>query len=83
MAAGELEPSGAARLRTLLGELNARGLDLDTLSMGMSGDMEAAIPLSGQVCGRIDEVQPVAEILSGICSEFAAILNDLAGRYRT
>lgn len=32
-----------ARLRTLLEELNAAGLDLDTLSMGMSGDMEAAI----------------------------------------
>lgn len=32
-----------ARLRILLQELNASGLDLDTLSMGMSADMEAAI----------------------------------------
>ena len=32
-----------ARLRTLLEELNASGLKLDTLSMGMSGDFEAAI----------------------------------------
>ncbi len=31
------------RLRELLTDLNAAGLDLDTLSMGMSGDMEAAI----------------------------------------
>jgi len=32
-----------ARLRTLLEELNASGLELDTLSMGMSGDYESAI----------------------------------------
>jgi pyridoxal phosphate enzyme (YggS family) len=32
-----------ARLRQLLGELNAHGLALDTLSMGMSADFEAAI----------------------------------------
>ncbi|MDZ7642768.1 MAG: YggS family pyridoxal phosphate-dependent enzyme [Woeseiaceae bacterium] len=32
-----------ARLRELLGELNDGGLDLDTLSMGMTGDYRAAI----------------------------------------
>ncbi len=32
-----------ARLRTLLQDLNAAGHQLDTLSMGMSGDFEAAI----------------------------------------
>jgi len=32
-----------ARLRALLAELNARGHQLDTLSMGMSGDLEAAV----------------------------------------
>jgi pyridoxal phosphate enzyme (YggS family) len=32
-----------ARLRGLLEALNARGLKLDTLSMGMSGDFESAI----------------------------------------
>jgi len=32
-----------ARLRTLRDELNAGGLDLDTLSMGMSADFESAI----------------------------------------
>jgi pyridoxal phosphate enzyme (YggS family) len=31
------------RIRTLYNALNARGLGLDTLSMGMSGDYEAAI----------------------------------------
>ncbi|MGO4330693.1 YggS family pyridoxal phosphate-dependent enzyme [Cupriavidus sp. 2TAF22] len=32
-----------AAMRALLGELRAQGLDLDTLSMGMSADMDAAI----------------------------------------
>jgi PLP dependent protein len=32
-----------ARIRELFEELNAQGMELDTLSMGMSGDMEAAI----------------------------------------
>jgi pyridoxal phosphate enzyme (YggS family) len=32
-----------SKLRAALEELNARGLGLDTLSMGMSGDLEAAI----------------------------------------
>jgi len=31
------------RMRTAMEELNRRGMKLDTLSMGMSGDMEAAI----------------------------------------
>ncbi|MBF2761447.1 MAG: YggS family pyridoxal phosphate-dependent enzyme [Ectothiorhodospiraceae bacterium AqS1] len=31
------------RLRALLEDLNAKGFELDTLSMGMSGDLEAAI----------------------------------------
>jgi uncharacterized pyridoxal phosphate-containing UPF0001 family protein len=32
-----------AQLRTLLQELNSSGLSLDTLSMGMSGDLHTAI----------------------------------------
>lgn len=40
------------RLRELLGELQAAGLDCDTLSMGMSGDMQAAI-LEGATMVRI------------------------------
>jgi hypothetical protein len=31
------------RLRELAGDLKARGHALDTLSMGMSGDLEAAV----------------------------------------
>ncbi len=45
------------------------------------GDMEASIALSGQVAGRIDEVLPVAEIISGTMEGFTAALGALADRY--
>jgi uncharacterized pyridoxal phosphate-containing UPF0001 family protein len=41
-----------ARLRSLLEDLNAAGMQLDTLSMGMSGDFEAAVA-EGATCVRI------------------------------
>jgi hypothetical protein len=43
----QADPAGErrnfARLKSLLEDLNAGGLKLDTLSMGMSGDFELAI----------------------------------------
>jgi len=45
------------------------------------GDMEAAIPLSGQVCGRIDEIKPVAQILSETRNEFFDTIGSLADAY--
>ena len=45
------------------------------------GDMEAAIALSGQVCGRIDSVKPVAQILAEIREEFFETVQALAARY--
>lgn len=45
------------------------------------GDMEAAIPLSGQVAGRIDEVKPVAKILAETRDEFFTTLATLATDY--
>ena len=45
------------------------------------GDMEASIALSGQVCGRIDAVRPVAEILDEIEAAFFATVGELATTY--
>ena len=45
------------------------------------GDMESAIALTGQVCGRIEGVRPVAEILADICREFEDTLNRLESSY--
>lgn len=46
------------------------------------GDMEAAIALSGQVCGRIDSVKPVREILSETKEGFFRTIAKLAGQYQ-
>jgi enoyl-[acyl-carrier protein] reductase II len=45
------------------------------------GDMESAIPLTGQVCGRIDSVRPVAEIIAEVREEFFATIEALADQY--
>ncbi len=41
------------------------------------GDMEAAIALTGQVAGRIEAIEPVAEIIHGTIRQFRARLLEL------
>jgi enoyl-[acyl-carrier protein] reductase II len=45
------------------------------------GDMEAGIALTGQVCGRIEEIKPVEKVLRETVEEFFEIMGDLAARY--
>ena len=45
------------------------------------GDMEAAIPLSGQVAGRIDSVKSASDIIDQTMAEFEGIMRGLAGQY--
>ena len=45
------------------------------------GDMEASIALSGQVAGRIESVEPVADILNRTVEEFFAIVGSLSSQY--
>ncbi len=45
------------------------------------GNMEAAIPLTGQVAGRIDSIRPVADIIGEIREQFGAVLGGLAKQY--
>jgi enoyl-[acyl-carrier protein] reductase II len=45
------------------------------------GDMEASLALSGQVCGRIDSVKPVARIINETVEEFFATLRGLSTSY--
>ena len=45
------------------------------------GDMEAAIPLSGQVAGRIESIEPVAKIISETHDEFLDIIGQLGQQY--
>ena len=45
------------------------------------GDMEAAIPLSGQVSGMIDSIKPVKDILHETRDEFFTTLSALSKQY--
>jgi len=51
------------------------------LDLYFGGDMEASIALTGQVCGRIDEVRPVADIIADIKREFFETIDSMAGQY--
>lgn len=50
----------------------------DAQALYFGGDMEAAIALTGQVAGRIDEIRSVNEIISSTVSEFAATVSRLS-----
>ncbi len=53
----------------------------DPQKLYFGGDMEAAIPLTGQVQGRIDSVAPVGEIIGGCMEEFYSVLDSQADAY--
>jgi enoyl-[acyl-carrier protein] reductase II len=63
------------------GETNAMTQFGTAKDLYFGGDMEAAIPLSGQVAGRIDAVRPVAEIIAEIREQYFQVLGDLARQY--
>jgi enoyl-[acyl-carrier protein] reductase II len=60
---------------------NAMELFASHLDLYFGGDMEASIALSGQVAGRIDTVEPVADIIRSCAADCLAVLSDLALRY--
>jgi enoyl-[acyl-carrier protein] reductase II len=62
-------------------ETNAMVLFGTAMDLYFGGDMEAAIALSGQVAGRIDEVRPVADIIGECARDCLQVLADLATRY--
>ncbi len=62
-------------------ESNAMAAMLTLTDLYFGGDLEAAIALCGQVAGRIEAVEPVAEIIEGCARECLEVLADLAGRY--
>jgi enoyl-[acyl-carrier protein] reductase II len=62
-------------------ESNAMGLFGNAMDLYFGGDMEAAIALSGQVAGRIEDIKPVAEIISETASDCLRVLRELAAKY--
>jgi enoyl-[acyl-carrier protein] reductase II len=53
-----------------LGAFNAMEHFAGVPELYFGGNMEAAIPLSGQVVGRINSVEPVADVIQGTVSGF-------------
>ena len=62
-------------------ETNAMALFGNAMDLYFGGDMEAAVALSGQVAGRIDEIKPVAQIIDECARDCLQILADLANAY--
>ncbi len=52
-----------------------------TLDLYFGGDMEASLALCGQVAGRIDSVEPVADIIGRCAADCLELLGELAARY--
>jgi len=67
------------RTSALVGaEHNVFGDFGDAQALYFGGDMEAAIALTGQVAGRIDEVRPVADIIADTVAEFSQAVDRLS-----
>ncbi len=64
-----------------LGKFNVFEHMADIQDLYFGGDMEAAIPLIGQVCGRIDAVRPVREVIEETMSEFYDVIGNLHNTY--
>ena len=60
---------------------NMRAEFAGVLQLDFGGDMEAAVPVTGQVCGRIESVESVADIINGTVTGFRAAVSEMAGRY--
>jgi len=62
-------------------EVNALTEFANLQALYFGGDMEASIALTGQVCGRIDSVEPVAKIIQTIRDEFFSTITSLNSDY--
>ena len=71
------------RTATLLpqGKFNVMEHMANLGALYFGGDMEAAIPLSGQVVGRIQQVKSAAEIVEETMVDFNQVMQRLASQY--
>lgn len=62
------------------GSDNIMGEMKNALDLYFGGDMEAAIALSGQVAGRIEEIKPAAQIISEIVAEYESVITAMTAQ---
>jgi len=65
----------------LLGKFDLMEHMINLQELYFGGDMESAIPLSGQVAGRIDSIMSAREVIEQTMAEFNDIMQNLAGQY--
>jgi len=86
-----LRPNARQAVRTLRTRRSERlraGGDFDlsqelghAKDLYFGGDMEGGIALSGQVCGRIKDIKPIARIISDVMEEYQTTLGRLGGSH--
>jgi enoyl-[acyl-carrier protein] reductase II len=64
-----------------LGKFNVMENMAELQSLYFGGNMEAAIPLCGQVCGRINSIKSAREIVEETVAGFREIMRGLADQY--
>ncbi len=64
-----------------LGKIDVMENMANLQSLYFGGDMEAAIPLCGQVCGRIESIKTAREVIDETVAGFREIVRALAGQY--
>lgn len=64
-----------------LGKFNVMEHMANLQELYFGGDMEAAIPLSGQVAGRIDAIKSAKEVVEETMADFHEIMRGLARQY--
>lgn len=64
-----------------LGQFNVMENMIDLQSLYFGGNMEAAIPLCGQVCGRVDSIKSAQEIVMETMAGFRQIMRSLSEQY--
>jgi|TARA_B110000503_G_scaffold79205_1_gene121674 enoyl-[acyl-carrier protein] reductase II len=65
----------------LLGKFEMMEHMINLQKLYFGGDMEAAIPLSGQVAGRIDSIKSAREVIEETMAAFDDIMRGLARQY--
>lgn len=65
----------------LLGKFDMRDHMARLQDLYFGGDLEAAIPLTGQVCGRVDEIKTAKQIIDETVAEFEQVIQGLARQY--
>ena len=73
--------TGRTEALAALGKFNIAEHMADLQALYFGGDMEAAIPLSGQVAGRIDAIRSARDVVEETMAEFHDIMRGLARRY--